>query len=85
MDNAQENRIAVIGIIVEDTQMAESVNSLLHQYGSYIVGRMGVPYREKGVSVLCVVLDAPNGDINALTGKIGSLPGVSAKTLFSKY
>ena len=55
------------------------------EFGEYIVGRMGIPYREKGVSVLSVVLDAPNGVINALTGKIGSLPGVSAKTLFSKY
>ena len=84
-EDAMENKVVVVSIIVRDEQAAAAVNDLLHEYRQYIVGRMGIPYRQKGVSVLSVVLDAPNGVINALTGKIGSLPGVSAKTLFSKY
>ncbi len=82
---SEEKRIAVLSVIVEDRAATPALNGYLSEFGEYIVGRMGVPYREKGVSVLCVVLDAPNGVINALTGKIGSLPGVNAKTLFSKY
>lgn len=84
MDNAQENRIAVIGIIVEDTQMAESVNSLLHQYGSYIVGRMGLPYRERRMSIISIVIDAPSDVISALSGKLGRLPGVTSQALYTK-
>lgn len=84
MDNAQENRIAVIGIIVEDTQMAESVNSLLHQYGSYIVGRMGLPYRERHMSIISIVIDAPSDVISALSGKLGRLPGVTSQALYTK-
>ena len=61
------------------------LNALLSEYGEYIVGRMGIPYHAKAVSVICVVLDAPPSAINALTGKLGQLSGVSAKTLFSKY
>ena len=84
MDNAQENRIAVIGIIVEDTQMAESVNSLLHQYGSYIVGRMGLPYRKRRMSIISIVIDAPSDVISALSGKLGRLPGVTSQALYTK-
>ncbi len=84
MDNVQENRIAVIGIIVEDTQMAESVNSLLHQYGSYIVGRMGLPYRERRMSIISIVIDAPSDVISALSGKLGRLPGVTSQALYTK-
>ncbi len=84
MDNAQENRIAVIGIIVEDTQMAESVNSLLHQYGSYIMGRMGLPYRERHMSIISIVIDAPSDVISALSGKLGRLPGVTSQALYTK-
>ena len=84
MDNVKENRIAVIGIIVEDTQMAESVNSLLHQYGSYIVGRMGLPYRERHMSIISIVVDAPSDVISALSGKLGKLPGVSSQALYTK-
>ena len=80
-----ETRIALIGIIVESTESVEQLNHLLHEYGSHIIGRMGIPYKPKGISVLSVVLDAPTEIVNALTGKLGMLDGVSAKTLFSKY
>lgn len=79
-----ENRLAVISIIVEDRAQSAGVNALLSQFGSYIIGRLGIPYRERGVSVLCVVIDAPSEQINKLTGKIGMLDGVTAKTLMSK-
>ena len=79
-----DTRIALIGIIVENTEAVEELNRLLHEYGGYIIGRMGIPYRERNVSVICVVLDAPPSVINALTGKIGALNGVTAKTLFGK-
>lgn len=81
----EETRIAVLSIILKDRGGAQELNALLSEYAEYIVGRMGIPYREKGVSVICVVLDAPTTVINALTGKIGQLPNVSAKTLFGKY
>lgn len=80
-----ENRVAAISIVVENTQCADKLNALLHDYGEYIIGRMGIPYRQKGISVLSVVMDAPAEAVNALTGKLGMLEGVSAKTLFSKY
>ncbi|MGN0822908.1 MAG: TM1266 family iron-only hydrogenase system putative regulator [Candidatus Gallimonas sp.] len=82
---SEENRIAVLSVVVEDRNATDRLNAYLSEYGAYVVGRMGIPYREKGVSVLSVVLDAPVAETNALTGKIGKLPGVSAKTLFSKY
>ena len=78
------NRIAVIGIIVEDTDSIESLNHLLHEYSSYIIGRMGIPYRQRNVSIISVAVDAPQDTINALTGKIGRLKGISAKTVYSK-
>ena len=81
----EEKRIAVLSVIVEKRESAEQLNSYLSAYGDYIVGRMGIPYREKGVSVLCIILDAPVSVTNALTGKIGQLDGVTAKTLFSQY
>lgn len=79
-----ETRIALIGIIIENNESAEKINALLHEYGQYIVGRMGIPYRQKGISVISVIIDAPNGIISALSGKLGMLPGVSAKTIYSK-
>ena len=84
-EDPMETRVAVAAIIVSNPDSVATLNALLHEYGQYIIGRMGIPYREKGVSVLCVVLDAPAGVINSLTGKIGMLSGVTAKTLFSKY
>lgn len=79
-----ENKLAVVSIIVENRGRSAEINALLSAYGDYIVGRMGIPYKEKGVSVLCVVMDAPAELLNALTGKIGMLSGVTAKTLTSK-
>ena len=74
-----ETRVALIGIIVEQESSAAALNALLHEYG----GRMGLPYRERGVNIISVVLDAPQDKIAALSGKIGRLPGVSAKTQYS--
>lgn len=78
-----ENRIAVIGIIVEDTESADMLNDILHEFGEYIIGRMGVPYRERGINVISVAVDAPTDVISSLAGKIGALPNVSAKTAYS--
>lgn len=79
-----ETRIAVIAIIVEDRGKSEALNRILHDYGEYIVGRMGIPYRSKGVSVISVILDAPQEKISALSGKLGMLDSVSSKTVYSK-
>ena len=79
-----ETRIAVIAIIVENRDSADEIHRLLHVYGEYIVGRMGVPYKQKNVSVISVILDAPLNQISALSGKLGMLPGVSSKTVYSK-
>lgn len=78
-----ETRVAIIGIIVEDTESAAKLNTLLHEFGEFIIGRMGIPYREKKISVISIVVDAPMDTISALAGKIGKLPGVSAKTAYS--
>ena len=80
-----ENRVAVVSIVVENTENSDKLNALLHENGEYIIGRMGIPYKQKGISVLSVVMDAPVEVVNALTGKLGMIEGVSAKTLFSKY
>lgn len=79
-----EKRLAIISIIVEDRGVSLEINSLLSKFGEFIVGRMGIPYKERGVSVLCVVVDAPLETINTITGKMGMLSGVTAKTLMSK-
>lgn len=81
-EQQNEKRIAVLSVIVEDRTQSAVLNGYLGEYGEYIVGRMGIPYRERNVSILCVVLDAPVSAVNALTGKIGKLSGVTAKTLF---
>lgn len=80
----EENRLAVISIIVENRENSSKINEVLSEYGDYAIGRMGVPYRPKGVSVICVAVDAPMEIINSLTGKIGMIRGVSAKTVVSK-
>ena len=85
IEGNNQNRLAVLAVIVEEIQAAGKVNALLSEYGEDIVGRMGVPYKEKDLSVISVVLDAPAEKINALTGKIGVIDGVSAKTLFSRF
>ena len=79
-----ENRIALLGIVVEDPAAVEPLNRLLHEYGEYIIGRMGIPHRERGISVISMVLDAPGDAISTLAGKVGQIPGVSAKTLYAK-
>lgn len=78
------NRIATIGIIVSDKDSVERLNGVLHDYGQWIIGRMGLPYREKGVSIISVALDAPQEEISALSGKLGMIPGVSAKAVYAK-
>lgn len=78
-----ETRVALIGVIVEDESSVASLNDLLHQYAPYIIGRMGVPYRPRGVNIISVALDAPQDAISALSGKLGRLEGVSAKTQYS--
>lgn len=83
-EDFMEKRIAILGIIIEDTQSAMPVNDLLHEYREYIIGRMGMPYREKNISVISVVLDASNEVISALSGKLGMLSGVSSKAVYSK-
>ncbi|MBP3868350.1 MAG: iron-only hydrogenase system regulator [Solobacterium sp.] len=79
-----ETRIAVIAIIVENLDVTDDLNRILHDYGSYIIGRMGIPYREKQVSLISVAVDAPMEVISALTGKLGALDGVSVKTAYQK-
>ena len=78
-----ENRIALISIIVEDAESVEKINYILHGYAEYIIGRMGIPYREAGVNLIAVAIDAPIDTINTLTGKLGRLSGVSAKAACS--
>ena len=78
-----ETRVALIGIIVENSESTAQLNALLHDAGQYIIGRMGLPYRERGVNIISVVLDAPQDVISALSGRMGRLEGVSAKTLYS--
>jgi len=78
-----ETRVAVLAIIVREGSSVQPLNELLHQYGQYIIGRMGVPYREKGVNIISVALDAPGNVISALSGKIGRLDGITAKTVYA--
>ena len=79
-----ETRVAFISIIIENPDSVQAMNELLHQYSSYIIGRMGIPYRAKGINIISVAVDAPQDQISALSGKIGRLPGVSAKAAYSK-
>ena len=78
-----ETRVAVISIIVENSDMVEKLNGLLHEYGEFVIGRMGIPYRKRGVSIISVAMDAPQSTIAALSGKIGALPGITVKTAYS--
>ena len=78
-----ETRVAVMSIILENRDVAEMLNGLLHEYGEYIIGRMGIPYRKRGINLIAVALDAPQDTIAALAGKIGALPGVRVKTAYS--
>lgn len=78
-----ETRVAVMSIIVEDPAAVEKLNGLLHQYGEYIIGRMGLPYRKRNISIISIALDAPQDTISSLAGKVGALKGVSVKTAYS--
>ena len=78
-----ESRVAVIGIIVEKYEAAEALNGVLHEYGQYIIGRMGIPYKEKNVNIVSIAIDAPQDVTAALSGKIGGLKGISVKTAYS--
>ncbi len=79
-----DKRIAVVGIILDDTNRAEEVNNVLHQYSEIIVGRMGLPYKERGCSVISVIVDADTDKISALTGRLGKISGISVKAAISK-
>ena len=76
-------RVAVMAIIVENSESTATLNDLLHKYGEYIIGRMGIPYREKSINIISVAIDAPQDVISALTGQIGALPGISVKPAYS--
>jgi len=85
MVTAMETRVAVIGIIVEEPEAVEQLNAVLHEYGGYIIGRMGIPYREKGIHIISIAIDAPQDIISTLTGKIGRIRGVSNKAAYSNF
>ena len=78
-----QTRVAVMSVIVEDPESVSRLNSLLHEYGDYIIGRMGIPYRLKGINIVSVALDAPQDEIAALAGKLGNIDGLSVKTAYS--
>lgn len=78
-----ETRVAVMGIIVENVESTETLNHILHEYGDFIIGRMGLPYREKKINIISIVVDAPNDVINAMSGKIGKINGITVKTAYS--
>lgn len=79
-----ENRVAMISIVIEEYEAAERVNALLHEFGQYIIGRMGIPYRARGISLISVALDAPGDTVSALSGRLGMIKGVSSKTVYAK-
>ena len=81
---SKENRVALISIIVEKSDNVARLNEILHNYSEYVIGRMGIPYREKNISIISVAVDAPEDAINTLTGSIGKLDGVTAKATYSK-
>ena len=80
---SQETRVAIIGIVLQNPDTVERMNSLLHDYSRYIIGRMGIPYREKNLNIVSVAIDAPQDTIAALTGKLGKLEGANVKTAYS--
>lgn len=79
-----ETRVAILAIVVEEREQAEEINKILHDFGKYIIGRMGIPYEKKGISLISVALDAPQDVVSTISGKIGNLKGVSAKAVYSK-
>ena len=81
---AEDRRIAAVSILVENLDSVEALNAILHEYAPYILGRMGIPYRERSISIICLAVDAPMDVINTMTGRLGRLPGISAKAAVSK-
>ena len=79
-----ENRIAAVSVIVEDPESVETLNSILHGYSAYVIGRMGIPYHERNISIISVAVDAPQDVISTMSGKIGRLDGISAKATYSR-
>lgn len=79
-----ETRLANIAIIVEKEESVERLNQIIHKYGSYIIGRMGIPHKERGVNIISIAIDAPQNEISSLSGKLGMLDGVTAKAVYSK-
>ncbi|MEI2999654.1 MAG: TM1266 family iron-only hydrogenase system putative regulator [Victivallis sp.] len=79
-----ESRIAIVSMIVEDTEMSAEINRILHEYRDWLVGRMGIPYKQQNVAVICVVVDAPANVTSSSSSKLGMLPGISVKTVYSK-
>ena len=79
-----ETRVAILAIVVEERERAEDLNRILHEYSKYVVGRMGIPYEKKGISLISVVVDAPQDVISTVSGKIGNIPGITAKAVYSK-
>ncbi len=79
-----ETRVALIGIVVSDINSVEKLNALLHEYSEYIIGRMGIPYKKEGVSIISIAIDAPQDKISALSGKLGALKGINSKTITPK-
>lgn len=82
-EEIMETRVAVISIIIEAPESVQEMNELLHQYGDYVIGRMGIPYRKKGINIISIAIDAPQDAISTLSGKIGKLKGVSSKVAYS--
>ena len=80
----EDKRIALIGILLDDMNATEQLNAVLHAYSQYIMGRMGIPYRERGVNIISVALDAPSSEISALSGKLGMIKGMSVKVVYAK-
>ena len=79
-----ETRVAVLSIIVENEDAVAELNELLHRFSGFIIGRLGIPYRQKNVSIICIAIDAPNDEINALTGALGRIRGITAKATYSR-
>lgn len=79
-----ETRIAAVSIIIENYESVEKVNDILHEYRKYIIGRMGLPYKKRDIAIICIVMDAPNNVTSALSGKLGMVPQITAKVVYSK-
>ena len=79
-----DNRVALLSIIVENENAVSELNDLLHRYGNYIIGRMGIPYRQKNINIICIAIDAPSDEINSLAGALGRIEGITAQATYSK-